>query len=175
MDTVKNLITSMSAAKMNVLHIHMSDEQSFPMEVKSYPKLWGAAFSEQERYTQADLASLVEYGRLRGIRMMVEFDLPGHSKSWVAGYPEVGTTCTAHSGSTLPLNVARNATFDLMESLLTEMTGGAASTTGSAKGLFPVSPGTCNARALDNVFFCRSLTDNVLCLVAGEYDPLRRR
>jgi hypothetical protein len=113
---------------------------------------------------------------------MVEFDLPGHSKSWVAGYPEVvtacpvctstpstpaiypwitvanpgvdgelnrgvngkrwgqvGTACTAQKGSTLPLNVARNATFKLMESLLHEMTGGTASTAGSAQGLFPVS------------------------------------
>jgi hexosaminidase len=89
------------------------------------------------RYTQLDLASLVEYGRLRGIRLMVEFDVPGHSKSWCLSYPEVCTTCTAQSGSTLPLNPARNATFQMMESLLGEMTGGSASTPGAPRGLFP--------------------------------------
>ena len=50
------------------------------MEVKAYPKLWDGAFSDQERYTQADLAAVVEYARLRAIRVMVEFDVPGHSK-----------------------------------------------------------------------------------------------
>eukprot|EP01044_Picomonas_judraskeda_P042122 COSAG03_NODE_21528_length_303_cov_0.696078_1_plen_100_part_11 len=53
------------------------------------------------------------------------------------GYPEVCTTCTAQKGSTLPLNPSRNATYQLMESLLTEVTGGSASTVGAPKGLFP--------------------------------------
>jgi len=76
---IRSTIDSLAYAKMNVLHMHISDEQSFPMEIKAYPKLWEAAFSDQERYTQADLASLVEYARVRAIRVMVEFDVPGHS------------------------------------------------------------------------------------------------
>jgi hexosaminidase len=89
------------------------------------------------RYTQADLASLVEYARLRAIRVVAEFDVPGHSASWCKNYPEVCTTCKAQSGSTLPLNPARNATFQLLEAVLGEVTGGGASTTGSPQGLFP--------------------------------------
>ena len=135
--SIRSIIDSLAYAKLNVLHIHASDEQSFPMQIKSYPKLWDAAYSSQERYTQADLASVVEYARLRGIRVMVEFDVPGHSKAICKSYPEACTTCTAKSGSTLPLNPSRNATFDLMESLLLEMTGGSASTSGSPHGLFP--------------------------------------
>jgi hexosaminidase len=134
---IRKMIDSLSYAKMNVLHIHASDEQSFPMEIKAYPKLWEGAFSDQERYTQADLATLVEYARVRAVRLMVELDVPGHSKSICGSYPEVGTACTAQKGSTLPLNVARNATFELMESLLLEMTGGNASAAGSPRGLFP--------------------------------------
>ena len=107
------------------------------MESRSYPKLWDAAFSDQERYTQADLAQLIEYARLRGVRAMVEFDVPGHAAAVCKGYPGVCTTCEAHKGSTLPLNPARNATFDLMEALLSEVTGGGASTAGSPRGLFP--------------------------------------
>lgn len=134
---IRSIIDSLAYAKMNVLHMHMSDEQSFPMQIKAYPKLWGAAWSAQERYTQADLAALVEYARIRGVRVMAEFDVPGHSKSWCEGYPEVCTACTARKGSTLPLNPARNATFDLLEAVLGEVTGGAASTTGNPRGLFP--------------------------------------
>lgn len=135
--SIRSIIDSLAYAKMNVLHLHMSDEQSFPMQSKTYPKLWEAAFSDQERYTQADLAQLVEYARLRAIRVMVEFDVPGHSLSWCKGYPEVCTSCTPKARSTLPLNPSRNATFDLMESLLREMTGGNASTIDSPRGLFP--------------------------------------
>lgn len=134
---IRAIIDSLAYAKLNVLHMHMSDEQSFPMESKTYPKLWDAAFSDQERYTQADLASVVEYARLRGVRCMIEFDVPGHAQAMCKGYPEVCTTCTAQKGSTLPLNPSRNATFQLMESLLTEVTGGSASTVGAPKGLFP--------------------------------------
>ena len=135
--SIRAIIESLAYVKMNVLHIHMSDAQSFPMQVKSYPKLWDAAYSSQERYTQADLASVVEHARLRGIRVMVEFDVPGHSTSWCANYPEVCTSCAPKKGATLPLNPAVNATFEMMESLLAEMTGGSASTPGSPHGLFP--------------------------------------
>ena len=68
---------------------------------------------------------------------MVEFDVPGHSAAICKEYPEVCTTCTARKGSTLPLNPSRNATFEMLEALLGEMTGGSASTTGSPRGLFP--------------------------------------
>ena len=111
----------------------MSDSQSFPMESKSSPKLWEGAWSTAERYTQADIASVVEYARLRGIRTMVEFDMPGHAAAWCKGYPEV---CPSAS-CTQPLNVASNATFDLIERLLGEMTGGKQSAPGRPSGLFP--------------------------------------
>ena len=62
-------------AKLNVLHWHMTDTQSFPLEVKSSPKLWDAAYSDQEKFTQLDIASVVEYARLRGVRVIVEFDM----------------------------------------------------------------------------------------------------
>ena len=137
--SIRSIIDSLAYAKMNVLHMHASDEQSFPMQIKSYPKLWEAAWSSQERYTQADLGSLVEYARVRAIRLVVEFDIPGHSHAICKSYPEACTTCTAQKGSTLPLNPSRNFTFEMMESLLREMMGGRASTPGSPRGLFPAN------------------------------------
>jgi hexosaminidase len=135
--SIRAIIDSLAYAKLNVLHIHLSDDQSFPLESKTYPKLWRAAFSERERYTQADIASLVEYARFRAVRMVPEFDLPGHSTSWCSSYPEICSVCVAQRGSTVPLNPARNSTFALVESVLGEMMGGRASTAGSPRGLFP--------------------------------------
>ncbi len=73
--TLRRMIDSLPFAKINVLHWHMSDSQSFPMQSFTHPKLWQGAWSLQERYTQADIASVVEYARLRGVRVMVEFDM----------------------------------------------------------------------------------------------------
>lgn len=125
---IRRVIDSLPYAKLNVLHWHISDDQSYPFESKTYPKLWEAAHSKQERYTQLDIADIVEYARMRAVRVMVEFDMPGHASSWCQGYPEV---CPSPS-CTSPLNVANPATFALIESVLGECTGGQ-----QFKGLFP--------------------------------------
>lgn len=65
--TIKALIDSLPYAKLNVLHWHMSDSQSFPFEVKG-KNLWKGAYSDQEKFTQLDVAEVVEYARLRGVR-----------------------------------------------------------------------------------------------------------
>ena len=121
-------IDALSYAKYNVLHWHVVDTQSFPFESLTYPKLWEGSYTKQERYTQNDIKSLVEYGRLRGVKIMIEFDMPGHAASWCAGYPEIcpSTLCTQ------PLNPASNLTFPLITSLLGECTGDSTS-----EGLFP--------------------------------------
>ena len=79
---IRALIDTLPYAKLNVLHWHMVDTQSFPFEVKSHPKLWNAAHMPSQRYTQADVAAVVEHARLRGVRIIVEFDMPGHAGSW---------------------------------------------------------------------------------------------
>ena len=69
--------------QVNVLHWHMSDSQSFPFEVKGKGmNLWKGAYSDQEKFTQLDVVGVVEYARLRGVRVIVEFDMPGHAGSW---------------------------------------------------------------------------------------------
>ena len=130
---IRGVVDSLPYAKLNVLHWHMVDIQSFPFESKTSPKLWEGAYAPSQRYTQADVASIVEYARLRGVRVMVEFDMPGHAQSWCTGYPEIcpSTDCL------MPLNVANNETFDRIEKLMGECTGGAASQPGKPSGLFP--------------------------------------
>jgi hexosaminidase len=80
----------MSAVKMNVLHLHLTDDEGFRMESKVYPKLHLMG-SSGNFYTQAEMKGLIEYARLRGIMVIPEFDLPGHARSWFAGYPELAS------------------------------------------------------------------------------------
>jgi len=117
--TIEKVIASLTYAKLNVLHWHMVDTQSFPLESKKYPNLWNGAYSNGEQYTQDDVSYIVEYARQRGVRVMVEFDMPGHAASWCAGYPNI---CPSAS-CTQPLNPATNETFDLIQGLLGEITG----------------------------------------------------
>ena len=117
MAELKRIITSLPYAKINTFHWHLVDQQSFPYMSPSYPKLVMGAYSAQERYTQNDVADIVEYARARGVRVVIEVDTPGHAASWCKGYPEV---CPSPS-CTMPLNPTTNATFDLIEGLFKDL------------------------------------------------------
>ena len=110
LSTLYLIIDSLSYSKMNIMHWHMVDTQSWPVESKKYPNLWMAAWSPSERYTLTDVAAVVEYGRARGVRIVPEFDTPGHAGSVCLGYPQA---CPA-ADCTQPLNPAHNMTFDLI-------------------------------------------------------------
>ncbi|KAF8391747.1 hypothetical protein HHK36_021981 [Tetracentron sinense] len=79
---IKNVIDAMAYTKLNVLHWHIVDSQSFPLEIPSYPNLWDGAYSLSERYTMADAAEIVNYAQRRGINVLAEIDVPGHALSW---------------------------------------------------------------------------------------------
>jgi hexosaminidase len=113
-----------------VLHWHVVDTQSFPFESSTYPKLWQGAYTKPERYSQNDIRELVEYGRKRGVKVMIEFDMPGHAASWCTGYPEICPSMSCKQ----PLNPASNLTFPLITSLLGECTG---ANTKPSDALFP--------------------------------------
>jgi hexosaminidase len=117
---LKAFIDSLTYAKFNVFHWHIVDSQSFPLQSTTYPKLWNGAYSHQERYTVKDVAEIVEYARTRGVRVMMEIDLPGHADSWCVGYPEIcpSTNCTS------PLDPSNQATYDLIKGMFGELTGG---------------------------------------------------
>ncbi|MBC7485316.1 MAG: family 20 glycosylhydrolase [Cytophagaceae bacterium] len=80
-------IDAMAMAKMNVLHLHLTDDQGFRIESKKFPELHLNG-SNGQYYTQADMRRLVEYASDRGVRVVPEFDLPGHATAWFAGLPE---------------------------------------------------------------------------------------
>jgi hexosaminidase len=90
MDVLKRNIDGMAAVKMNVLHWHLSDDQGFRVESKVFPKLTGMG-SDGMFYTQEEIRDFIAYAHERGIRVMPEFDIPGHSRSWFLGYPELSS------------------------------------------------------------------------------------
>jgi len=91
MEVLKRNLDGMEAVKMNVFHWHISDNQGFRAESKKLPKLHGLG-SGGAYYTQNEIRELIAYARDRGIRVVAEFDMPGHSSSWFVGYPEIAST-----------------------------------------------------------------------------------
>src|SRR3954454_11696740 len=85
---IERNLDAMAAVKLNVFHWHLSDDQGFRVESKLYPKL-AQLGSDGNYYTQADLRHIVDYAAVRGIRVIPEFDIPGHTQSWFPGYPQL--------------------------------------------------------------------------------------
>jgi len=83
-------LDGMEAVKLNVFHWHLSENQGFRAESHKYPKLHELG-SDGLYYTQEEIRGLIEYARDRGIRVVPEFDMPGHSTAWFAGYPELAS------------------------------------------------------------------------------------
>ncbi len=90
LDVLKRNLDGMAAVKLNVFHWHLSDDQGFRVESKRFPKLQGMG-SDGRYYTQDEVCDLVAYARDRGIRVVPEFDMPGHSTAWFVGYPELAS------------------------------------------------------------------------------------
>jgi hexosaminidase len=89
-DVLQRNIDGMAAVKLNVLHLHLTDDQGFRIESKKYPKLQQLG-SDGNFYTQAEMTELIAYARDRGIRVVPEIEMPGHSSSWYVGYPELAS------------------------------------------------------------------------------------
>jgi hexosaminidase len=90
LDVVKRNIDGMEAVKMNVFHLHLSENQGFRIESKKFPKLHELG-SDNLYYTQEEVRDLIVYARDRGIRVVPEFDMPGHSTAWFVGYPDLAS------------------------------------------------------------------------------------
>ena len=87
LDVLKRNLDGMAAVKLNVFHWHLSENQGFRIESKKFPKLQEMG-SDGLYYTQDEVRDLIAYARDRGIRVVPEFDMPGHSTAWFVGYPE---------------------------------------------------------------------------------------
>jgi hexosaminidase len=84
-EKIERTLDAMAAVKMNVFHWHLTDDQGFRIESLVFPKLTGMG-SDGEYYTQRQAREVVAYARARGIRVVPEFDMPGHATAWMVGY-----------------------------------------------------------------------------------------
>ncbi len=118
-------LAGMASVKMNVLHLHLTDHQGFRIESKVFPKLHEMG-SEGNYYTQQEIREILEYASDRGIRIVPEFDVPGHTASWFTGYPDLASDEGPHViykgiiGDAI-MNPANEYTFDFLNELFGEM------------------------------------------------------
>lgn len=83
-------IDGLALSKMNVLHWHLDDAQSWPMQMSTYPEMTKDAYSAREQYSRSDMLRVIAYARSRGVRVIPEVDMPGHSSSgWKQVDPEI--------------------------------------------------------------------------------------
>ncbi|KAL8151380.1 hypothetical protein V2J09_021188 [Rumex salicifolius] len=106
---IKKVIDSMTYGNLNVLHWHIMDTQSFPLEIPSYLKLRYGAYSVIEQYTFADAAEI-----RRGMNVLAEIDVPRHASSWGVSYP----TLWPSKDCKQPLDVSNEFTFKLIDGIL---------------------------------------------------------
>jgi len=123
---LKRNLDAMSYNKMNVFHWHIVDMQAFPYESRVFPNLSrkGSFHPFTHVYTHEDIAEIIEYARIRGIRVVPEFDTPGHTKSWGEGQPNLLTKCYTNgtlNGKVGPIDPSKNETYTFIRSLMGEV------------------------------------------------------
>ena len=125
-DVVKRNLDGMAAVKLNVFHWHLSDDQGFRVESKRFPKLQQLG-SDGLYYTQEQVREVIAYARDRGIRVVPEFDVPGHTTSWLVGYPELASapgpyTIERNWGVFDPtMDPTRESTYEFLDAFIGEM------------------------------------------------------
>jgi hexosaminidase len=128
LDVLKRNLDGMAAVKLNVFHWHLSENQGFRVESRKFPKLT-AAGSDGLFYTQSEVRDLIAYAHARGIRVVPEFDMPGHTTAWFVGHPELASGPGPYEierkwGVFDPaIDPTREETYKFLDALIGEMAG----------------------------------------------------
>ncbi|KAJ6228629.1 beta-hexosaminidase subunit a1-related [Anaeramoeba flamelloides] len=122
--TIKEFIRTMSFSKFNTFHWHAIDAQSFPFEIKKYPLLAEkGAYCPWCIYTQTEIKDVITFAKGYGIRVVIEFDGPGHAAAIGKGYKELVANCPnyEHNINNIPLDPTQQFTYDVVNDMWTEM------------------------------------------------------
>ena len=126
LEVIERNLDAMAAVKLNVLHWHLSDDQGFRVESQRFPRLQQLG-SDGHFYTQDEIRHIIAYARDRGIRVVPEFDMPGHTTSWFVGYPELASAPGPYAierswGIFQPtMDPSREETYKFLDNFLGEM------------------------------------------------------
>jgi hexosaminidase len=124
---IERNLDGMEAVKLNVMHWHLSDDQGFRVESRQFPLLEEKG-SNGSYYTQAQIHEVIGYARERGIRVVPEFDMPCHTTSWFAGYPQIASGPGPYQIATkwgvldAAMDPTRETTYEFLDKFLGEMT-----------------------------------------------------
>lgn len=127
-ETVKRQLDGMEAAKLNVFHWHLTDDQGWRLESKKFPKLTELG-SDGLFYSQSEIKEVVAYARERGIEVLPEIDFPGHTSALAIAYPELMTNPGPYEpedrwGVHKPLmDPTKEGVYQFVDALVTEVTG----------------------------------------------------
>lgn len=126
-EVIKRNLLAMAAVKLNVLHWHLSEDQGFRVESRTFPQLHKLG-SDGMYYTQEQIKEIIQLASDLGIRVVPEFDIPGHSTSWFVAYPEYASGPGPYRierkfGVSSPVfNPAVEKTYKFFDRFLQEMT-----------------------------------------------------
>ncbi|XP_075551132.1 beta-hexosaminidase subunit beta-like isoform X2 [Dermacentor variabilis] len=129
---IKQNLDAMAYNKLNVLHWHLVDDQSWPFYMEAFPNVTKvAAYSQRHVYSTKDVRGVVEYARLRGIRVIPEIDTPGHTQALGRAFPDALTPCYGNGsrGTENPgthaafemLDPTRNVSYNLVQQLISQV------------------------------------------------------
>lgn len=120
-----NILDALAYNKLNVFHWHITDDQSFPYQSKKFPLLSEkGSYLPTYIYSQKDIAFIIKYASARGIRVVAEFDTPGHTRSWGNAVPELLTPCYDNgvpTGEYGPMDPTKDFTYTFMDEFLSEV------------------------------------------------------
>lgn len=126
LETLKRQIDAMERVKLNVLHLHFSDNEGFRIESLRYPLLTTVA-SHGQYYTQDQVRDLVAYAAARGVRVVPEIDLPAHTGAIMTAYPELAAGAFDPNNRISMFGAAMDPTkpetYAFIQWLLEEMSG----------------------------------------------------
>ena len=132
-DDVKQYIDYLVRYKMNALHLHLSDDQGWRIEIKSWPKLatYGGSTAVNGdpggHYTQEQYADLVAYAQERYVTIIPEIDMPGHTNAALTSYPELncsGKAAELYTGTEVGFSTLctdKESTYQFVEDVIREL------------------------------------------------------
>ncbi len=98
---IKSIIDTMELSRFNVLHWHVIDSYSFPLDIPSQPSLaQSGSWSGQSDtvYAPENVTDVINYAHVRGIRVVPEMEVPGHAYSWGLAFPDIVVQCLDTQG-----------------------------------------------------------------------------